>query len=219
VDKVRVFLIGARTMCVEGLAAILGTFDEVEIVGRAFEWTDASSRLTALDPDVVIVDLAHCAECGPETPLAAIGALQHPRVVVLSARGAGPTVVDALEAGALGYLTVDAVNLESIRTTVLAAARGEAAFDPKLSTAVLSRMRSLSRKAGSSGPRDVSPTEREAEVLELLVKGWTNRQIASALNVSESTVKNHLHAIYSKLGAGSRSQAVSEAIRRGLVEP
>lgn len=218
-DQVRVFVIGRNTMCVEGLMAILGTFPEVTVAGRAFEWTDAVERTRVLEPDVVIVDLANCVECGPATPTSAIEALQHPRVVVLSATGVGPTVVDALEAGALGYLTIDAVNVETIRSTVLAAARGEATLDSKLSTAVLSRMRSLSRKVATSGPRDMLPTDREAEVLELLVRGRSNREIAKALNVSESTVKNHLHAIYSKLGAESRSQAVSEAIRRGLVEP
>lgn len=206
-------------MCVEGLVAILGTFPEITVAGRAFEWTDAVERTKVIDPDVVILDMANCAECGPSTPISAIEALAHPRVIVLSAQVSGPTVVDALEAGALGYLTIDSTSIETIRTTVLAAARGEATLDSKLSTAVLSRMRSLSRKVATSGPRDMLPTEREAEVLELLVRGRSNREIANALNVSESTVKNHLHAIYSKLGAESRSQAVSEAIRRGLVEP
>jgi len=217
--QVSVFVIGRKSMCVEGLASILSTLSDVKVVGRAFEWSEGVERARALEPDVVVVDMAHCPECGPTTPMSCIASLEGMHVVILASQSAGPTIVDALEAGALGYLTLEAADTEKIRSTILSAARGEAVLDPKLSTAVLARMRGLSRRVAASGTRDMPPTEREAVVLELLVKGLSNRQIARQLNISESTVKNHLHALYSKLGAESRSQAVGEAIRRGLVVP
>jgi DNA-binding NarL/FixJ family response regulator len=206
-------------MCVEGLACVLGSFEDLEVVGRSFEWVEGVEHARALAPDVVIVDMAHCPECGPSAPLECVQALEGANVVVLSTGTSGPTIVEALEAGALGYLTLDSTDTAAVRTTVLAAARGEATLDPRVSAAVLARMRTLSRRAGPPGTRDVLPTERESEVLELLVKGLSNREIAAGLHVSESTVKNHLHAIYSKLGVESRSQAVSEAIKRGLASP
>lgn len=218
-DQISVFLIGRKSMCVEGLAAILGTFSDVELVGRSFDWKEGVERAAALTPDVTIVDLAHCPECGTSTPAAAIRELGDLNVIVLSAAGVGPSVVDAMEAGALGYVVLDAVDTSSLHETIAAAAVGQANLDTRLSTAVLSRMRSMARRAAVSGTRDVPPTERETEVLQLLVKGCSNREIANRLHVSESTVKNHLHAIYSKLGADSRSHAVSEAIKRGIAEP
>ncbi len=98
-------------------------------------------------------------------------------------------------------------------------AAGEAALDPKLSAGVLARMRRLARDSEGVMGREVSPTDREHDGLALLVEGNSNRQIAQALQVSESTVKNHLHSLYSKLGVGSRGQAISEAIRRGMATP
>jgi len=219
VDEARVFIIGRKTMCVEGLAAILGAAEGITVAGRAYEWSEGLSRVGAIAPDVVIVDMAHCPECGPTTPLAVVESLEGRNVVILASRNGTTSIVDALEAGALGYLELDATRTDAIRSTVLSAARGEATLDSALSTAVLGRMRSLSRRVSSGGMRDMPPTEREAEVLTLLVKGCSNREIANQLHVSESTVKNHLHSIYSKLGAESRSQAVSEAIRRGIVTP
>ncbi|MBA4370643.1 MAG: hypothetical protein C0418_03575 [Coriobacteriaceae bacterium] len=216
-DTVRVFLIGRRTMCMEGLAAILSTCGSVSIVGRAHEWTEGLTRAKALDSDVVVVDMVHCPECGPATAASCVKELEDANVVILGVPGGDTTVVDALQAGALGFLSLDQADPDTVCSTVLAAARGEAAIDPRISSAVLARMRNLSQAVSTTGPHDASPTQREAQVLELLVKGCSNRQISVALHVSENTVKNHLHAIYAKLGAESRTQAVSEAIRRGLV--
>jgi len=205
-------------MCVEGLTAILNSFVDTSVVGRSLDWAEGTSQAQSLKPDVVVVDMVRCPECGPTSPIESIHALEGLNTVILSASGSGPSMVDALEAGALGYITLDASDSSAVHSTIQAAARGEATLDSKLSTAVLARMRSHARGALSvAGSHDAPPTEREAEVLELLVRGCSNREISQGLHVSESTVKNHLHAIYSKLGVQSRSQAVSEAIRKGLV--
>lgn len=216
-DAVRVFLIGRKTMCMAGLAAILAGCDTVTVTGRAIEWSEGVTKAKAQDADVVVVDMVHCPECGPATAAACVRELEGSNVVIVGSPGGDTTVVDALEAGALGFLAIDQVDPDTVCSTILAAARGEASIDSRISSAVLSRMRNLSRVASSAGPHEPSPTEREAQVLELLVKGSSNREIAMTLHVSESTVKNHLHAIYSKLGVDSRAQAVGEAIRRGLV--
>ena len=217
-DSVRVFLIGRKKMCIEGLAAILEASSEVQVVGRATEWEDGVARASALDPDVIVVDMIHCAECAPITPSECIEALSGAHVIVIGDTDS-PLTVDALEAGAMGCLTLDAVHPEKVVADILSAARGEATFDPTLSSAVLKRMRTHARRAMTAPQHAMAPTEREAEILELLVKGLSNHEIAETLHVSQSTVKNHLHAIFSKLGVQSRSQAVSEAIRRGIASP
>lgn len=217
-DDTRVFIIGRKSMCVEGLAAILTGSGRATVIGRASEWSDGVARAKGHGADVVVVDMVHCPECGPPTPLACVKELEGTSVVIMGAPGGDTTVVDALEAGAIGFLSLDHAEPDAVVATVLAAARGEASIDPRVTSSVLTRMRRLSRAASSAGPRDLQPTDREGEVLELLVEGCSNREIATRLHVSESTVKNHLHTIYSKLGVDSRAQAVSEAMRRGLVE-
>lgn len=215
----RVFLMGRKAMCLEGLAAILSAAPDTEIVGRATEWADGLSRVAALEPDVVIVDMVHCHECGPSMPASCVRELEAYRVVVVGLPESDPGIIDAFEAGALGYLTLSGQSAEDIRRVVTTVAAGEAALDPRLSASILARMRKLSRSAAHAPVRDTAPTDRERDVLDLLVAGRSNREIANELHVSESTVKNHLHALYAKLGVESRSQAISEAIRRGLATP
>jgi len=215
-ETTRVLLVGRKTMCFEGLAAILSNAPDIEVVGHATEWQSGVARAATLEPDVVIVDMVHCAECGPSTPTESVQAFEGTNVIVVGLPDADSGIVDAFEAGALGYLSLAGQSAEDIRRVVATVAKGEAALDPRLSTSILARMRRLARTTGASGVRDAAPTDREHEVLELLVSGHSNREIAQALHVSESTVKNHLHALYSKLGVESRSQAISEAIRRGL---
>jgi len=216
-DPIRVFLIGRKAMCIEGLAAILSAASEFAVVGRGAEWAESVQRARTLHPDVVVVDMAHCAECGPAVPVDAVEALDGLNVLIIGLPDAEPGVVAALEAGALGYLSLTGQSAEDIRRVVTTVARGEAALDPRLSARVLARMRTLAREGASQ--RGNAPTDREHDVLQLLVAGLSNREIAAALHVSESTVKNHLHALYSKLGVESRAHAVSEAIRRGLAAP
>lgn len=218
-SSARVFLIGRKTMCLEGLAAILASAPDIELVGRSSEWNDGLSRVAVLAPDVVIVDMVHCDECGPTVLASCVRELEGSHVIVVGLPESDPGIIDAFEAGALGFLTLSGQSAEEIRRVVTTVAAGEAALDPRLSASILTRMRKLSRSAASAPVRDHSPTDRERDVLDLLVAGKSNRDIARELHVSESTVKNHLHALYAKLGVESRSQAMSEAIRRGLATP
>lgn len=215
----RVLLIGRKTMCMEGLAAILANDPAIEIVGRAAEWQEGVARARTLSPDIAILDMVHCDECGPANPAECVSELSGIKVIVVGLPDSDPGIIDAFEAGALGYLSLHGQSAEDIRRVVAIVAAGEAALDPKLSASVLARMRRLARTSNGDMRREAAPTDREHEVLALLVEGNSNRQIAQALQVSESTVKNHLHSLYSKLGVESRGQAISEAIRRGLATP
>lgn len=218
-QPIRILLIGRKTMCLEGLAAILASDPGIDVIGRAAEWQEGVARAATLSPDIVIVDMVHCDECGPSSPSACVSELSDTKVIVVGLPDADPGIVDAFEAGALGYLSLHGQSPEDIRRVVDTVASGEAALDSKLSASVLARMRRLARMSDGRMARDTAPTDREQDVLALLVGGHSNREIAQALQVSESTVKNHLHAVYSKLGVTSRGQAISEAIRRGLAQP
>ena len=215
----RILLIGRKTMCLEGLRIVLTASPEIEIVGHSTDWKEGLARTATLEPDIVIVDMVHCEEAGPATPVECVRALEDTKVIIVGLPEADAGIIEAFEAGALGYLTLLGQSAEDVYRVVATVAAGEAALDSKLSASVLARMRRLARSAGPGSARDTTPTGREQDVLELLVAGRSNREIAQTLHVSESTVKNHLHALYSKLGVESRSQAVSEAIRRGLATP
>lgn len=218
-DPIRVMLIGRKTMCIEGLAAILGTDPGITLVGRSTDWQEGADRARILEPDVVVVDMVHCDECGASCPPLLVSEFPNAKVVIVGLPDSDPGIIDAFEAGALGYLSLHGESAEDIRRVITTVAAGEAALDPKLSANVLARMRRLARTSDRGMVRELAPTDREHEVLRLLVEGRSNRQIAQKLQVSESTVKNHLHALYSKLGVESRGQAISEAIRRGLATP
>jgi DNA-binding NarL/FixJ family response regulator len=218
-DPTRVMLIGRKTMCLEGLAAILGADPEIALVGRSADWQEGVARSRMLEPDVVVVDMVHCDECGPSSPVSCVSEFADAKVVIVGLPDSDPGIIDAFEAGALGYLSLHGESAEDIRRVIATVAAGEAALDPKLSANVLARLRRLARTSDQGMVRELAPTDREHDVLRLLVEGHSNRQIAQELQVSESTVKNHLHALYSKMGVESRGQAISEAIRRGLATP
>lgn len=218
-EPTRILLIGRKTMCLEGLAAILAADPGIQVVGRSADWQDGVARAQTLTPDIVIVDMVHCNECGPSSPAACVSDLTGTKVIIVGLPDADPGIIDAFEAGALGYLSLHGQSAEDIRRVIDTVAAGEAALDPKLSAGVLARMRRLARTSDGTMTQETAPTDREQDVLALLVAGNSNRQIAQALQVSESTVKNHLHALYAKLGVESRGQAITEAIRRGLATP
>jgi DNA-binding NarL/FixJ family response regulator len=145
----------------------------------------------------------------------------HPRtqVVVLTTYSDDDSIIAALQAGALGYLTKDATRAE-IGRAVLAAAAGQAVLDP----AVQQRLLSAAVRAPAAAPAGLAPadndlTPREAEVLRLIAAGKSNREIARALFVSEATVKTHVNRIFAKTGSRDRGQAVHYAYQHGYADP
>jgi DNA-binding NarL/FixJ family response regulator len=146
----------------------------------------------------------------------------HPgtRLVVLTTYADDESIISALQAGALGYLTKDATRAE-IGRAVLTAAAGQAVLDPAVQRRLLS---AAARAHDATSPPDVPPgegelTPREAEVLRLIADGRSNREIARALFVSEATVKTHVNRIFAKTGSRDRAQAIRYAYTHGYAEP
>ncbi|GAA1476293.1 response regulator transcription factor [Nocardioides aestuarii] len=208
----RVLLVDDHAVLAESLSLLLGSQSDLEVVGTARTLADARRLVETSRPDVVLLDVALPDGDG----IAEIPALleRHPgaRVVVLTGTTSDRVLVGAVEAGAAGFLSKSG-GVRRVVDTVRAAAADEAV----LPEATLERLRPLMRQRADE--RHVRLTEREVEVLQLVAEGLTNAAIAERLVVSLHTVRNHVARISRKLGAHSKLEALSIALRQGLVTP
>jgi DNA-binding NarL/FixJ family response regulator len=207
---VKVVVADDQTAVREGLATILGLMPGVEVVGEAANGAEAIELADLFTPDVVLMDLNMPRVDGVEAT--ARIRERHPatQVVVLTTYADDESILKALAAGALGYLTKNA-SRDDIRRALEAAAAGHAHLDPAAHATVL---------GAASRPRNAAPpaglTAREAEILGLIAEGLSNKEIAAQLYVSEATVKTHVNHVFAKTGSRDRAQAVAYAHRHGL---
>ena len=228
-EPVTVIVADDQSAVREGLVLLLGTLPGIVVAGEAADGNAAADLVAEVQPQVVLMDLNMPGSDGVSATRRITA--EHPgtRVVVLTTYADDDSIIGALQAGALGYLTKDATRAE-IGRAVLAAAAGQAILDPGVQQRLLS---AAARAAGSpgppgtaqvSGPPGASPgdddlTPREAEVLRLIAAGASNREIARALFVSEATVKTHVNRIFAKTGSRDRVQAMRYAYAHGYAEP
>jgi two-component system NarL family response regulator len=188
-----------------GLAASLGLEEDLQVVGEA----DCAAAVPALvrkhRPDVILMDLRMPGGSGIEATIALRAEMPEARVLMFTTFDGDEDIYRAMQAGARGYLLKSAP-----REELLAAIRAVAAGERYLPAALAQRL------AGRVAARDVS--ERELEVLRLIARGKTNKEIAAALGISDETVKRHASNLFVKMGVGDRAQATSEGIRRGLIQ-
>lgn len=213
---IRVLLVDDHDVFRHGLAQLLR--DEGLDVTAEASGGEAGVRLAAeLAPDVVLMDLSMPGMDGVAATRAIAAAEPAPAVVVLTLSDDDDSMLEALLAGAAGYLLKDAT-LDQIVAAVTAAAAGDAVIPPRVAPEVLRRLRAAepARSARADGGA-VELSEREHEVLRLIVAGRDNAAIAAELFISPHTVKSHVASIFAKLGVDSRLQASVQALRRGLV--
>ena len=218
-DAVTVVVADDQSAVREGLVLLLGTLPGIAVIGEAEDGEAAVEAAATKNPQVVLMDL-NMPRCDGVEATRRIRA-SHPQtqVVVLTTYSDDDSIIAALQAGALGYLTKDATRAE-IGRAVLAAAAGQAVLDP----AVQQRLLSAAVRAPAAAPAgpasaDDDLTPREAEVLRLIAAGKSNREIARALFVSEATVKTHVNRIFAKTGSRDRGQAVHYAYQHGYADP
>jgi DNA-binding NarL/FixJ family response regulator len=178
-----------------------------EVVGEAGNGADAITRATALQADVVLMDLRMPEMGGVEAIRRLRESAPTVRVLVLTTYDTDDDVLPAIEAGAIGYLLKDAPR-EELTRAVRAAFQGDAVLSPSVARRLLGQVRQ---------PTQDAPSERELDVLPLIAGGASNREAAAKLFISESTVKTHLLHIYEKLGVRDRAAAVGEAYKRRLL--
>ena len=204
----------------EGLVLLLGTVPGIAVIGEAEDGEAAVEAVAAKNPQVVLMDLNMPRCDGVEATRRIRAGHPQTQVVVLTTYSDDESIIGALQAGALGYLTKDATRAE-IGRAVLAAAAGQAVLDPAVQQRLLSAAARApaSASAGPAAASDDDLTPREAEVLRLIAAGKSNREIARALFVSEATVKTHVNRIFAKTGSRDRGQAVHYAYQHGYADP
>ena len=211
----RVIVVDDQTVVREGLVTSLETMQGVEVVGSASDGEEALELVAAVSPEVVLMDLRMPRVDGVEATRRIRANHPETQVVVLTTYADDESIVGALRAGAIGYLTKDA-GRDHIRRALEAAASGQAVLDPAVQTRLVEVATVPGTGAGNGPPPD-GLTEREAEVLRLIAAGRSNAEIGRELFVSEATVKTHVNRIFAKTGSRDRPQAIAYAHRRGLV--
>jgi DNA-binding NarL/FixJ family response regulator len=200
----------------EGLVLLLGTLPGITVAAQAEDGVAAVEAVAAERPQVVLMDLNMPRCDGVEATRRIRGDHPGTQVVVLTTYADDESIISALQAGALGYLTKDATRAE-IGRAVLAAAAGQAVLDPAVQQRLLSA--AVRAPAAQPGHDEDELTPRESDVLRLIAAGKTNREIARALFVSEATVKTHVNRIFAKTGSRDRAQAVRFAYAHGYADP
>jgi DNA-binding NarL/FixJ family response regulator len=213
---VRVLAADDQRVVREGLAMLLGLLPDVEVVGTAADGEEVLALAAELRPDVILMDLRMPRMDGVEATRRLRERDPAVKVVVLTTYADDRSVLDALRAGALGYLTKDAGAAE-IQQALHRVAGGQAALDPAVQLHLVEAIADGQSLGPTPATLPDGLTPREAEVLTLIAAGLSNTEIAERLVVSEATVKSHVNHMLAKIGARDRAQAVGYAYRHGLV--
>jgi DNA-binding NarL/FixJ family response regulator len=208
---IRILIADDHPVVRDGLAAMLGTQPDFEVVATAANGQEAVRLAAELRPDVVLLDLEMPELDGVEALARLRAASPAVRALVFTAFDTDERILSAVRAGAQGYLLKGAPREELFRA-IRVVSQGGSLLQPVVASKLLQRM---ARPGGEEAPATL--TSREVEVLRLLAQGRANKEIAADLVISERTVKFHVSAILSKLGAGNRTEAVRLAVQRGLV--
>jgi DNA-binding NarL/FixJ family response regulator len=209
---VRVVVADDHSLVRQGLCRSLEDVPDIEVVAEAGTGDEVLAAVERHKPDVALLDIRMPGMDGIEAAGRITRGFPDTSVVMLTAHADRHHVVEAVRAGARGYVlkTRDA---EELVTIVRRVAAGGLAIDPELVAALAEEITESGRPGGGDGL-----TGRELEILRLLADGMTNRQIGARLFISPDTVKTHLEHVFQKLGIADRTSAVAEAIRRGLIE-
>ena len=204
----RVMIADDHSVVRQGLRMFLSSDPELEIIGEARDGAEAVRLARQLQPDVVLMDLLMPVMDGIAATAAIRREMPNTEVVALTSVLEDAAVVDAVRAGAIGYLLKDTES-DELRRAIKAAAAGQVQLSPAASSRLLREMRTSEKSVEAL-------TERETEVLRLLAHGQSNQEISRALHIAEQTVKTHVSHILDKLDVASRTQAALYALRNGL---
>jgi NarL family two-component system response regulator LiaR len=207
---IRVLIVDDHSVVREGLRMFLVRDPDLEVIGEAADGAEALQQARLLRPDVVVMDLLMPVMDGIAATRSIRREVPETEVLALTSVLESTLVVEAIRAGAIGYLLKDTQAAE-LRKAIKAAAAGQVQLSPQASAFLLGAIRTPEL------PEPLTP--REMDVLRLLAQGQSNKEIARALHLVEETVKSHVRHILAKLGVQSRTQAVLAAIRLGIVSP
>ena len=197
--RIRVAVADDHAIVRQGLERLFSTTDDMELVGTAASGNQAVELVESARPDVILMDLSMPDGDGVDATRRIVAAGASTRVVILTSFGEESRIVDALNAGAQGYL-LKHIDPDKLLDAVRSAAQGDAPLDPRAGRVLLEQ-----RRAPADGGSGL--TERELEVLSLVGQGLANKQIARRLGISERTVKAHLTSVFQRIGVSDRVQA------------
>jgi DNA-binding NarL/FixJ family response regulator len=217
-DRVRVLLVDDDDLMRAGLRSVLSSDDTIEVAGEAGDGGEALGRVRETQPDIVLMDIRMPGVDGISATREVLAGSPDVKVVVLTTFEDDDYIFDALSAGASGFL-LKRTKPEELISAIHAVAEGDSLLSPSVTRRVIDRMATAQPVAGLSGARLEDLTPREREVLELIGRGLSNREIAESFVIEESTVKTHVKRILMKLGLRDRVQAVILAYETGLIRP
>ena len=206
-DKIRILITDDHPVVREGLSGMLAGQSDFEVIGLAADGDTAVKMHGSLAPDVTLMDLRMPGLDGVGAIKAIKAQQPSSRIIVLTTYDSDADILRAIEAGATGYLLKDAPREELFRA-IRAAARGDSVLAPAVAARLMTRMRS---------PAEENLSAREIEVVQLVAKGASNKEIGKSLHISTATVKTHLIHIYGKLGVDDRTAAVTTALEKGII--
>lgn len=208
-QPIRVMIVDDHTMVRRGLVTFLRVFDDFQLAGEADNGEAAIQLCSEVMPDVILMDMLMPVLDGATATRIIRQQYPHIQVIALTSFKDGKLINEALEAGAIGYLLKN-VLADELARAIRAAHSGLATLSQEVA-------QSLVESANQTPAPDIDLTEREREVLGLMIQGLNNTQIAAKLTVSPSTIKSHVSNILSKFGAESRTEAVTLALRGRIV--
>jgi NarL family two-component system response regulator LiaR len=209
-QKIRVVVVDDHDMVRRGLSSFLKSFDDLEMVGEARNGREALDVCAEAKPDVVLMDLIMPIMDGVSAIRLLRQQMPQVHIVALTSATEADLVTSALQAGALSYLQKD-VNIDQLVNAIRAAARGERILSAEATQALINA-------ATRPNVASYNLTEREREVLQYLVAGLTNAEIAERMYISRSTVKFHVSSLLAKLNVATRAEAITVALKSGLVD-
>lgn len=216
-DTIRILIADDHALFREGLRALFAALPDIEVVGEAAEGAAAISQVDALKPDVVLMDINMPGVNGIEATRRILNTHPNLGIIMVTMLEDDASVFAAMKAGARGYVLKGA-NHEEILQAIHAVAGGQAVFGPAIAARIMAFFQNLNSTHKPVTPTSIFPelTEREREVLQLMTRGASNKDIAEKLVISGKTVSNHISNIFSKLQVADRAQAVLRARDAGL---
>ncbi|MCX7842908.1 MAG: response regulator transcription factor [Clostridia bacterium] len=208
-NPIRVMIVDDHAVVRSGLSAFLMICDGVELVAEAGNGAEAVEMCSRIKPDVILMDLLMPVMDGAAATRQIRSRFPETQVIILTSFKEQNLVEEAMEAGAIGYLLKD-VSAEELGNAIRSARQGKPTLSPEATQALISA-------AKHSHSNDIDLTEREKEILKLMVEGLSNPEIAERLIVSRSTVKFHVSSILSKMGVEGRTEAVAMALQKKIV--
>jgi len=216
-EKIKILIVDDHPVVRDGLSAILETQADFEVVGEAGDGREAVAQVEKLQPDIVLLDLDMPVMDGLEALRQIMQQRPQTKIIIFTVFDTDERILAAVQLGAQGYLLKGDAPRDEIFRAVRTVYQGGALLQPLVAGKLLRQMQNNTPPAPKPSNNE-ELTEREQEVLELVAKGFANKEIANRLVISERTVKFHVSAILAKLGVSNRTEAVTTAAQQGLIK-